>query len=398
MEKKNRKWVYVILGMIINMCLGTVYSYSVLKIPLKEYFEIGIDKVGFPYMIFLACFAFSMPIGGIIIEKFSEKMALLIGGIMVGVGWFLSGYAGSITQITIFYGVVAGVGVGIAYGAPLAIVSKWFTKKKGLALGLTLGGFGLSPFITAPLLSKLIEKYQIMSTFKIMGVSFLIIIIFLSLFMKTKKENDIDETVDENLKENSLESKEILKKKEFYGLYICYVIATLAGLTAIGISSLVAVDTIKINKELSAILISVFAIFNGIGRPIFGSLVDRFGVKKSVYLSYIMILVASFLMIFAKENTIIIYVISFSIFWLNLGGFLAIAPAATIKFFGTLHYSKNYGIMYTAYGVGALLGVFFSGKIKVIFGNYQYFYYSVIVLVILGSLIAKISFKDEINE
>jgi OFA family oxalate/formate antiporter-like MFS transporter len=149
-------------------------------------------------------------------------------------------------------------------------------------------------------------------------------------------------------------------------------------------TSNVGVELIKLSPKTVALLISVFAVFNGLGRPIFGLLTDKLSYKKSMLISYILIIIAALLMLFANDGSIILFSISFSIFWFNLGGWLAIAPTSTLIMYGTKHYSQNYGVVFTAYGIGAIIGVLSSGLIIDVLKNYHSIFYFVIGLCIIG--------------
>ena len=148
--QRRLRWLYVVLGIIIMMLLGTVYSYSVFRISLEKVLNIGSVESGMPYMTALAFYAFSMFLTGKHIEKYKPRTIILIGGLLVSIGWILSSFAANIVMLTITYGCISGTGVGIAYGVPLSVVAKWFPEKKGFTVGMVLIGFGLSPLVTAP--------------------------------------------------------------------------------------------------------------------------------------------------------------------------------------------------------------------------------------------------------
>ena len=144
---------------------------------------------------------------------------------------------------------------------------------------------------------------------------------------------------------------------------------------------------------------SVFALFNAVGRPLFGWLADRLSPRTAAVINLSIIVVMSLAMLCAGENTTTLYVVAFAGFWLCLGGWLAIAPAATATFFGMRHYSRNYGTIFFAYGLGAILGGVISGHAKDMFGSYTYAFYPTAGLALAGIAIA-ILFLDrgaEIN-
>lgn len=153
-----------------------------------------------------------MPFGGKLIDGYHPRNVLIFGGVLVGLGWILSSWAKNIWFLVFTYGIIAGSGVGIAYGVPISVVSRWFYDKKGLALGVLLSGFGLSPFITAPIAKRLIDLNGVFTTFKILGVAFLIIVILLALPFKFPDELKV-EKIEESI---SITPMEMLKTSKFY--------------------------------------------------------------------------------------------------------------------------------------------------------------------------------------
>lgn len=389
-SKRISRWIYVILGIIFMMFLGTVYSYSVFRLSLEKIFNIGSTESGMPYMIALAFYALFMFITGKYLERFNPRTVMLVGGSLVSLGWILSSFAPNIIILTITYGCISGAGVGIAYGVPMTVIAKWFPEKKGFAVGMVLIGFGLSPLITAPLARTLVDYYGVLNTFLILGVGFGVAIPVLSYPFKYPTELDLKNIKSISLINNnkkSLETNEMIKTKSFIGLYINFIIASMIGLMLIGMTTSVGVEFIGIESDEVIKLIPMFAIFNGIGRPAFGWLTDKLSSKKAMLLSYLLIALAATLIIFAGESNKMIYIISFSIFWFNLGGWLAIAPTSTLKLYGMKNYSQNYGLVFTAYGIGAIAGVSTSGVLLDMHGNYYFVFYYVIGLCLLGVLL-----------
>ena len=169
MPAEKGRWMFVVLGFIINICLGSVYAYSVFRGPVAKLLNMSATEAGMPFMVFLALFATMVFFGGLLLAKLGPKMLGWLGGVVVGVGWILASFSTSGTMLTITYGLIGGGGVGLAYGVPLAVAGRWFPDKRGLALGLTLAGFGGSPFVSANVASALIKAVGPMSTFFYMG-------------------------------------------------------------------------------------------------------------------------------------------------------------------------------------------------------------------------------------
>ena len=186
-----------------------------------------------------------------------------------------------------------------------------------------------------------------------------------------------------------LKRQEMLKTKAFVGLWVCYFIGCLAGLMAISISSDVWAE---VGREAVAALllgfspVGFFSIFNGGGRPIFGTLTDKLTPKNAAILSFVLIIIASLMM--WQMPTAPVYIISFAMLWGCLGGWLAIAPTTTAWFFGVGDYPRCYGVIFLAYGAGALVGPYMAGWVKDATGSFIAVFPYVIFFAILGILIA----------
>ncbi len=392
------RWLLIPLSMTVLLCLGSVYSWSIFRTPLESEFNIGATESLLPYTFALVFYAALMPIAGFYIPRIGTQNITAIGGIFVGVGYVLSSFASNITMMTITYGVIAGTGVGITYGVPMAVVAKWFPDRQGLAVGLTIIGFGLSPLVTAPLANSLIDTYSVKPTLRILGIIFTGIILLISIALKMPPQSwqpQSNKVLSTKAAVRLNYPASPLKSRSFYGLWICYAIGTLIGLSAIGISSSVGEESININPKLAATSVSLFALCNGISRPLFGWLSDRFKPHYVAISTYTLILIACVMMVNAQEGQISTYLVSFCLFWFCLGGWLAIAPTTTLRFFNPENYAQNYGIVFTAYGVGALLGTLTTGQIRDWFGSYTYAFYPMSLLAIIGIVVASVLLKRD---
>ena len=391
-EKKpmlRGEWLYVFLGLVIMMMLGTVYSWSVFRLPVEELYSVGAAQSGLPYMTALLFYSLFMFLTGRYFKGWSPRATILVGSLLVSAGWILSAFAPNIQVLTVTYGVISGAGVGIAYGAPLAVVTRWFPEKKGLVIGLVLLGFGLSPLVTAPLARMLVEQYGVARTFLVLGIVFGMLLPMLSMPFKYPESECAEGGGSSGVSAGARDvtSAEMMKSANFKGLYLNFIIGTMIGLMMIGLTSSIGTELIGMAQKDVVLFISIFAVFNGIGRPVFGWLTDRLSAKTAMLLSYAQIITAAGLMLSAKNGSIGLFAVAFAIFWFNVGGWLAIAPTATNNMYGPKHYSQNYGIVFTAYGIGAVLGVSSSGLLLDAFQNYDYIFYLVIASCLMGSLL-----------
>jgi MFS family permease len=418
MPAETGRWLLVAIGTIIELCLGAVYAYSVLSVPLKKIFTDPISSGGFgltvsaiemqlPYIVSLAMFAITMPLVGKYIEKMGPRKVGMIGGVIVGLGWILASFATSPITLALLYGFVAGVGVGVAYGCPITTSARWFPDKRGLAVGLTLLGFGFSAFVTGKVADTLTASVGIFNTFRLLGIGFLVISVVLSMFLVFPPAGWCPRGwtppgAVAGIAKADFTREEMTKTKTFIGLWVCYTIGALAGLMAIGVAKPAGMevagnagmDTVAAGVLMTNLILP-FAFCNAVGRPIFGSLTDKLTPPRAAILSYILIIVAS-LLVYLQPASVNMYTISFSLLWLCLGGWLAIAPAATANYFGTKDYARNYGLVFTAYGVGAIVGNLMAGAAKDILGGYVNVFPYVAVLSVLGIIVALVLLKPPV--
>lgn len=385
------RWLLIPLGIAVLLCLGTLYTWSIFRKPLEADLGIGATESLLPYTVALVFYAALMPIAGFYIPRLGPRPVAGLGGLVVGAGYILASFATHIGALTLAYGVVAGTGVGITYGVPMAVVARWFPERKGLAVGSTIVGFGLSPLVTAPLANGLITEVGVRLTLRILGLVFMAVILAIATTLKFPPRDWQPASAQRPQAVTAAPRHyptHLIRSRTFYGLWICYAIGTLVGLSAIGISSPVGEEIIQLDPTLAASSVALFALFNGLSRPLFGWLSDRFRPHHMAIASYSLVIVACILMVNAGPGQVVTYLVAFCLFWFCLGGWLAMAPALTLRLFNPDQYAQNYGIVFTAYGVGALIGTLSAGQIRDWFGSYIYAFYPMAGLAVVGMAIA----------
>jgi MFS family permease len=195
-----------------------------------------------------------MPFAGGPLDKYGPRRLTVIGGIIVGVGWILGSQTSNIAALTVAYGVIGGAGVGIVYNCPIGVAGRWFPDRRGLAVGLTVLGFGISPLITAPLANYLTSAYGVLSSFGYLGIAFLILIVILGLPLRFPEPGWAPEgwtSQTAGFQGEELNRSQMIRTRGFLGLWIGFFIGTLAGLMAIGISSPTGQEVFKLSAATS---------------------------------------------------------------------------------------------------------------------------------------------------
>ncbi len=365
--------VLLLSSFIIMMLLGTVYAWSVFRVEVEFVYGTTALQSGLPYMTSLFFYAFSMMLTGRFLTVKNARTVMLSGVMLVSLGWYMASRSYDLLSLTLSYGVLIGVGVGMAYGVPVFIVNQRY-QKSGLYTGIILSGFGASPLVTAPLVHHLISLYGLSQTFFLLGALSILILVPLTFVLSVK---------DIQLKRIETSDTVAFSSKKFFMLYLLFLIATTIGLMMIGLSYRIGVLNYGFNVRHVALSLSFFAVLNGISRPLFGWIVDRKGFVYSATLSSFLILFGSLLALINQGNNLVVFIISMGLFWFNLGAWLSMLPISIKCYFGTYLYAKRYGLMFTSYGFGAIVGTLLSGLILDIFVETWVLYTIVFAIVLI---------------
>jgi len=365
------RWVVVVAAIIMQMCLGAVYAFSVLIPPLEAEFQWTRIETQPAFTIALLVFALSMIPAGRLQDKKGPKLVATLGGILLGLGMVLSSFTSSLIWLYLSYGLVGGLGIGLTYVTPITTCVKWFPDKKGLITGLAVFGFGAGSIIFAPLWTYLIEIIGWQITFLVTGILFALLIIPSAQILKNPPQGfiPINWKPKAGVKPvKDFEPTGILKTLPFFLIWTSYCFGTTAGLMTIGNAKQGAMELAKLDSVQASLVVSILGVFNAVGRILWGVLGDRIGRAKS--LTIIFTICASAVFMIANLQQPVIFILGIILVGLSFGGFLAIYPALTSATYGTKNLGVNYGIVFTAYGAGAVLGPIMAGYFKTFANSY----------------------------
>jgi MFS transporter, OFA family, oxalate/formate antiporter len=399
--KVLNRWVIVVGGILIQLALGAIYAWSAftgpLQAPAPSEFGFTKTETQLIFSVGLLVFAIFTIIGGRLQGKLGPMKVAMVGGTLLGLGYILASFMGaSFIGKLIFIGVVAGAGIGMAYVVPIATAVKWFPDKKGLVSGLAVAGFGFGAFIwillanppsilgfrgLITLQSGTYTVANVDSAFRIYGVLFLALVLVGSLVMKNppsgwkpKGWNPPQTTTGKKSTVLGCKPKEMLKKTSFYLLWMMFLIGALAGLmvignvqnfakdvtdgfTAHGFSPQEAVDFAVIGAAVC------LPIFNGAGRIAWGQISDKVGRGKALIAMFAFQAVMMTLFFYTTSNPLIFYVVA-ALIGFNFGGNFALFPVSCADSFGAENLALNYGFLFTAYGIGGVVGPILAGSVQ----------------------------------
>lgn len=390
-NQKATAWIVTFSAMGINLILGLLYSWSVIKAALVEDGWTNTEAT-LPYTVCVALLAFMTVFGGKLQDKFGPRVVALGGGILFGLGILLSAFVNTPWMMVLTFGVIAGLGMGFAYSAATPAAIKWFEpRKKGLIAGIVVAGIGISSIFMAPLTNSLLQTNSVQETFMILGIIAIISLAVFGAILHNPPADYIPQVkAGKPAVANSLDFtwQQMLKRKPFYLLWLTYFLSATAGLMLIGhIVSIARVQTA--NPDINAFwLVMVFAAFNTSGRVIGGFLSDKMGRTKG--LLFVFLLQAINMFIFSFYTSFPLLIIGFAVAGIAYGALFALFPAVTADFFGVKNLGVNYGIIFTSWGIAGIVGPILGGMVADLTGTYSGSYIVAGVMLLLGALLVNL--------
>ena len=382
---KYNRWFAVAGALLIQVSLGAIYIYSIFKPALKEHFPTwSATDLALPAQALLAFGALTMIAAGKIQDRIGPKKTAVIGAFLLLLGMFIAAKAQTLAQFVFGFGVLSGIGIYTAYVCPIATCVKWFPDKRGLITGLAVAGFGAGGLVFAPLASYFIATIGIMATLFYLGLIYFIAIIIGAQLLRVPPAGYCPTGWTPPVRQSSFEkivkidysTREMIRTRQFWILWLTYFIGCTAGLLVImnlvNIWQSVSIAHLSKNGALSAttfsgiisvgaLAVMIVSILNSSGRIIWGKISDSVGRKKTIVSIFLICGIA--LLALNALSAFPAFVTGVAVIGFCFGGFLALYPAITADYFGTKNVGANYGLMFSAYGAGGLLGPWLGPKL-----------------------------------
>lgn len=358
MNSKPVNRSFIVFGTIVcQMGLGTIYTWSLFNQPLVDKFHWGLADVATTFSITSFFLAFATLFAGKLQERFGIRNLTLASGILVGLGLIASAHVSSLDMIYLLAGVVVGFAVGIAYISTLSNLIKWFPANKGLISGISVGAFGSGSLLFKYVNATLIAEVGVSAAFFYWGTIVMALIVFGSMLLKEPAASASTNTAAGLGNDYSV--RQMLATKEAYLLFAIFFSACMSGLYLIGIVKDMGVQLAGMDLATAANTVSAVAIFNTAGRIILGTLSDKVGRMRVISFTMLVTLLAIVaLSFFTLSHTLFFLCVGAVAFC--FGGNITVFPAIVGDFFGLKNHSKNYGIIYQGFGLGALAGSFIA--------------------------------------
>jgi OFA family oxalate/formate antiporter-like MFS transporter len=392
-QKTRNRWWVVVGGILVQLCLGAIYAWSAFtkKLTAAPY-AFTKTQTQIIFSVGLLTFAVVMAlIAGKWQKKVGPRKVAITGGIVLGLGYLLAGFSGTnFAGILLGVGVLGGAGIGLAYVCPIAALVKWFPDKKGMITGLAVAGFGFGALLWIMLTGGFKfgewvnltpgwnglygDGWAVSSVFKLYGVIFAVLVGVGSLVIVNPPEGwlPVGWTPPSTCAAGSggidCSISRMVKSPQYWILFLTFTAGALAGLMVIGIIKLFGVDALTTNgveaTKAAAITNTAmglfYALLNGLGRIIWGTVSDKLGRKNSIAIMSLLQGIMMVVFYFIGDNEWGLY-IGAAVIGFNFGGNFALFPAATADIFGNKNVGVNYPYVFLAYGFGGVIGPILGG-------------------------------------
>jgi MFS family permease len=393
---KNKGWRVTFSGAGINLALGILYTWSIFKGAIKQSIEAGsaegfnwdLASLNDPYAVCCMVFAFAMILAGKCQDKFGPRVTAFMGGIMVGVGFIWISQSTLYVAWVLGFGVLAGTGIGFGYSAATPPALKWFPPARtGLIAGLVVSGFGLASLYIAPVSQYVLGIWGLQNAMLFFGIAFLIVVCGLALLLvnppagykpeasPAQAEADgpsVEKTLGSITTRAGVAAQAeqkvfvtkapvdatpsiMMKTRTFFTIWFIYFIGAGAGLMVIGS---VAGMAKKSMGDLAFLAVAIMAIGNAGGRIIAGMLSDKIGRRSTlaVMLSFqTLLMLIAIPVVGGEKSSAVILVLLATFIGFNYGTNLSLFPSLTKDLWGLKNFGINYGIVFTAWGVGGFV-------------------------------------------
>lgn len=358
----KNKYLVLVGALLAQVTIAGLYAWSIFGTALQMERGWGGNEILFPYSLAQFVFAFSTLFSGRLVDKKGPRIALVIGGLLYGSGLILSSMVTSPSMLYLTYGVLTGAGVGFVYVCPLSTLIKWFPKNRGMITGLSVGVFGGGSIIFQKVISAFLVTNDVSGAFLKLGLVSMALILVGAIF--TNNPEDFVKKAAEKT-ENDYTTGEMIKTTKFKLTWVMYWLAVIPGLLVLGAAKNIGIEVAGLDATIAAGVISILALSNACSRLISGTLSDKFGTLNMLKVIFVITIVSLLSLSFLAEIKFVFYLSVIGVA-VGYGGFLALFPTFTNQEFGSYRYGSNYGVVYQAYGLAALSGIF----IKAMVGSY----------------------------
>ena len=375
----SMRWFYLAAGVVAMLFAGVLYAWSILKAPLTSEFGWGASKLALNFTLAMSFFCIGGLLGAQLSKRAGFRVALITAGILSAAGFILTALlrSSSVLLLYLTYGVLAGLGIGIAYNVLISTVSAWFPDKKGLCSGCLMMGFGASALVLGNVADALFKStIGWRSTYMILGAGICIVLILAALLLRKPEQQTVlpqpkaaISSGTEDFGRKDYTSRQMLCRPSFWMAFVCISFLAAVGSSVISFAKDLALS-VEAPEALAVSLVGVLSVCNGIGRILTGALFDSIGRRKTMLCANVLTICAATVTLLAVSiGSLPFCIAGLCLTGISYGACPTITAAFTSSFFGMKYFSTNMAVMtFTVMG-GSLIATV-SNKVLEVTGGY----------------------------
>jgi OFA family oxalate/formate antiporter-like MFS transporter len=355
----GNRWVIAAASCFFQLALGTVYASSVLLRPVMEEFSVSKTVATLAFTLSILALGVTAGFGGAFQRRFGPRAIATTSGLLYGGGVCLAGLAPNIATFYLGFGLIGGIGLGLGYIVPVAMLLRWFPDKRGLISGLAVAGFGSGALVVSPVATRLLDAVGLDETLIVLGLAYFLVIVASAQFFRAAPEGYAPEgwvapAAETRRGVQHLTLREAMRSSNWYLLWLILALNVTAGTALVSVAAPLAQSFCDVDATTAALIVGAISITNGLGRPFWGWASDKIG-RPATFLILFAIQVFAFRALGQVADFGMLLVLA-AVIGMCLGAGFAAMPAFVADFFGSKHAGAIYGAMLTAWSAGAVAG------------------------------------------
>ncbi|MFM0036900.1 oxalate/formate MFS antiporter [Paraburkholderia strydomiana] len=358
----HNRWLQLGLGLLCMMAISSPqYVWTLLTKPLSAKLGVPLPELQVTFSLLIILQTFFSPFQGKLIDRFGPRLLISLGTVMSGLSWVLASMVTTTSMLYLTYGVVGGLGTGIVYVGVVGLMVRWFPDRRGFAAGAVAAGYGMGAIVTTFPISASLSTRGLDATLWIYGIAFAVVGFLASQGLRVPR--DVAPTSASAVAASSVPNRrpsQMMKSPLFWLMFAMMTMMSTSGLMVTSQMATFAADfgitkVVVFGMAALPLALTIDRFTNGLTRPLFGLVSDRFGRENTMFFAFALEGIAMTLWLMTRDNALLFVLLSGVVFF-GWGEIFSLFPATLTDTFGTRHATENYGWLYISQGIGSIFG------------------------------------------
>jgi MFS transporter, OFA family, oxalate/formate antiporter len=387
----HNRWFQLVASLIAMIMIANLqYSWTLFVRPIQQGNGWKLSDVQWAFTLFVLCQTWVQPLEGWLIDRMGPRIFISLAGVLCGAGWAGLGFATTVPMLYACYA-LAGIGAALVYGGSIGSALKWFRERRGLASGIMAAGFGGGTALFIPVIASTIQSHGYRTAFLWTGVLQGIVILAVAQVLRHPQKDASAPAVGgrgaTGIGTHHFTTAEMLRTPQFYVLYVMFVFMSTGGLLVTAQAGPMA-QAWGLTAAALTLAASLSPIANAVSRIFWGWASDRIGRETTMIVAFGLQAICLLLVLSLGRISGAWFALTLVLVYFTWGEIFALFPSTSADYFGSRHATSNYGVLYTAKGVAAIIG---GGLAALLFehdGSWSVAFYGSAALALAAAVLA----------